>query len=78
MQKQLIDNYTLARPCVSNSDIKQKCDFLLSALFVLEYLKDTKNYSEAQKIIDGVSTCISLCKEETFLNHNTCGCGSTI
>lgn len=62
--------------CDTNTSIRYKRDFLLSALYVLDYLKDRKNYDEAQRILDNLSTCDNLCGDELNLNNN-CGCGST-
>lgn len=61
--------------CNSNDDIYNR-DFLLSALYVLDYLKDTNNYSEGQRIIEVLTTCGGfLCEENSSINNN-CGCGT--
>ena len=65
--------------CSFDNELKNKCDFLLSALFVLDYLKSTNNYTEAQKILDNISTCESICKSDVYnLDFNSCGCGNSI
>lgn len=46
----------------------QKRDFLLSTIYVLDYLKDINNFAEAQRIIDSLEECNMLC-----VNNNT-GC----
>ncbi len=61
--------------CDMDTSIRYKRDFLLSALYVFDYLKDTNNYEEAQRILDNLSSCNSLCGEDLDFNNN-CGCGS--
>lgn len=74
LQKQIIDNPKSCNECSSTSSVRYRRDFLLSALYVLDYLKDRRNYDEAQRIIDNISGCGSLCEDLT--NNNDCGCGS--
>lgn len=49
-------------------------DFLLSTIFVLDYLRDTNNFEEAQRILDNINECGGFCKEfETLTKCNCCG-----
>lgn len=63
--------------CNLDENLRNRRDFLLSALYVFDYLTDSKNYEEAQRILDNLSTCESLCGEE-LINLNDCGCGNSI
>jgi hypothetical protein len=54
-----------------------KRDFLLSALYVFDYLKDTKNYEEAQRILDNMNGCGDFLCGGTNLKSD-CGCGKVI
>lgn len=76
LQKKTLLDTKNCLECDTNTSIRYKRDFLLSALYVLDYLKDRKNYDEAQRILDNLSTCDNLCGDELNLNNN-CGCGST-
>lgn len=48
-------------------------DFLLSAMYVLDYLKDRAEYEKAQEIIDSLNYC-GICESLTD-DSNSCGCG---
>lgn len=49
-------------------------DFLLSTIYVLDYLRDTNNFKEAQRILDNINECGGFCKEfETLTKCNCCG-----
>lgn len=63
--------------CQKSQDLRNKRDFLLSAAYVIEYLKETENYEEAQRILDNLSSCGFLC-EDNVITHNNCGCEHTI
>lgn len=76
LQKKTLLDTKNCLECDTNTSIRYKRDFLLSALYVLDYLKDRKNYDEAQRILDNLSTCDNLCGDELNSNNN-CGCGST-
>lgn len=62
--------------CGMESPLKIKMDFLLSALYVFDYLKDINNFEEAQRILDNMSECDSLC--EDYSAKSDCGCGKNI
>ena len=48
-------------------------DFLLSTIYVLDYLRDTNNFKEAQRILDNINECGGFCKEfETLTKCNCC------
>ena len=55
--------------------LKERCDFLLCAIYTLNYLICNQNYAEAQRIIDNLSTCENICEDELNTNYNGCGCG---
>lgn len=75
LQKQILMDPNSCSDCSNNTSIRYKRDFLLSALYVLDYLKDRNNYDEAQRILDNLSSCgDSLCGD--ILSKNDCGCGS--
>lgn len=48
-------------------------DFLLSTIYVLDYLRDTNNFKEAQRILDNINECGGFCKSETLTKCNCCG-----
>ncbi len=78
MQKQILNNPESCMECGMESSLRFKRDFLLSALYVFDYLKDTKNYEEAQRILDNMSGCgAGLCGD---INENKidCGCGKVV
>lgn len=66
--------------CSTDETIRNRRDFLLSALYVLDYLKNIKNYEEAQKLIESLSTCNSICGDASdgYNSNDDCGCGSII
>lgn len=49
-------------------------DFLLSTIYVLDYLRDINNFKEAQRILDNINECGGFCKEFDTLNKCNC-CG---
>ena len=49
-------------------------DFLLSTIYVLDYLRDINNFKEAQRILDNINECGGFCKEfDTLTKCNCCG-----
>lgn len=64
--------------CNTDKTLRNHRDFLLSALYVFDYLKDTQNYTEAQRILDNLSSCNSICGDELDERNNSCGCGNLI
>lgn len=48
-------------------------DFLLSTIYVLDYLRDTNNFREAERILDNINECGGFCKSETLTKCNCCG-----
>lgn len=52
-------------------------DFLFISVYVLDYLVCTGNYAEAQRILESLSSCGTLCDDSTFLNiNNNCNCNN--
>ena len=64
--------------CKTDENLRNRRDFLLSAMYVFDYLKDMGNFTEAQRILDNLSSCNSLCGEELGNIDNSCGCGNSI
>lgn len=64
--------------CKTDETLRNHRDFLLSALYVLDYLKKIGNIEEAQRILDNLSSCNSICGDEDRSNgyNKDCGCGS--
>ena len=63
--------------CTKNSPTIIKRDFLLSAVHVIDYLKETNNLDEAQRILDNLSECGYLCSDKVTV-INDCNCGDSI
>lgn len=78
MQKQILANPENCMECGMESSLRFKRDFLLSALYVFDYLKDIKNYEEAQRILDKMSGCSMYLCEGTDETKIDCGCGKVI
>lgn len=64
--------------CTTDESLRNRRDFLMSALYVFDYLKDIKNFTEAQRILDNLSSCNSICGDELNNYNNGCGCGSSV
>ena len=77
MQKQIISNPDNCSECGMESSTRFKRDFLLSALYVFDYLKDTKNYEEAQRILDNMRGCGDFLCEGAKVKSD-CGCGKAV
>lgn len=75
LQKQIIFSSHTCSKCELDAETRYKRDFLLSALYVLEYLSHSNNYDEAQRIIDSMSSCNTLCGDPLD-GDNDCGCGT--
>lgn len=58
----------------SASNLEMETDILLSAINVLDFLIEHEDYTEAQRVLNGLSTCGSLCK--SYSNKlKGCNCG---
>lgn len=68
LQRELMEK-TFNFECVNISDLRKERDFLLCSIHVLDYLKDIKEFSEAQRILDNISDCTS-CAQEFNCNCN--------
>lgn len=64
--------------CDTDATLRSRRDFLLSAMYVFDYLKDTGNFTEAQRILDNLSSCDSVCGDMLDNFNNDCGCGNSI
>lgn len=77
LQKRNISNPDNCMECGMETPSRFKRDFLLSALYVFDYLKDIKNFDEAQRILDNMSDCNSyLCEDNS--TKSDCGCGKVV
>jgi hypothetical protein len=76
LQKQLLmsSHFCNSGSCDVDQSLRDKRDFLFSAMYVFDYLKDLGNFTEAQRILDNMSSCDTICKD----NFNNCSCGSSI
>ena len=74
-QKQVIEDKLkpCGNPC-SEDDTADVRRFLFVTIHVLEYLVCQGNYSEAQRILESVSSCGNLCNNSVYSNTNNCGC----
>lgn len=61
-----------ANNCYDYSDESKYKDFLLSTIYVLDYLKDINDFREAQRILENISGCNFLCSE--YVIKDSCGC----
>lgn len=78
LQKKLIMNSCSFDICDRDKTLRNRRDFLLSAVYVFDYLKDIKNFTEAQRLLDNLSTCNNICEEDLTNSFNDCNCGSTL
>lgn len=54
-------------------------DFLFESLFILKYLIDNNRITEAQHILDLLTSCNGVCSEDNFNQFiSDCNCGKTI
>lgn len=74
--KMLLENCS-SNSCSANAELRNTRDFLFGAMYVLNYLKETNNFEEAQRIVDNLSTCNFPCDEDS-ITANNCGCGNYI
>lgn len=65
-------NDVLCGTCRNNTVDVQNRDLLLSAMYVLDYLKDRSEFEKAQEILDNMGMC-QLC-EDISLDNSKCGC----
>lgn len=74
LQRKFLENPKIDL-CDEDVFLRQRRDFLLSALYVFDYLKDRNNYDEAQRLLDNLVTCVNICDSDSNFNTD-CGCGS--
>lgn len=63
--------------CFSNKELRQQRDMIFNAVYVLDFLKETGNFEEAQRIIDNLSSCGLICDGKS-ITFSDCGCGHTV
>ena len=79
-ERERINNY-LKNNCSGNcspgpNNLDAKADILLATIMVIKDLIEKGDYFEAQRILNGLNTCGSLCSE--FANElKGCGCGGS-
>lgn len=78
LQRQIMNNPDNCTECGMESSLRFKRDFLLSALYVFDYLKDTNNYEEAQRVLDNMKGCGSYLCEDVNYDKTDCGCGTVV
>lgn len=78
LQKKFIINRCVSNSCEEDKNLKNKRDFLLSAVYAFDYLKDIGNFSEAQRILENLYTCDNICEVDLINTYNDCNCGDTI
>ena len=77
LQKQILSSNKSCDICEIDNQLRYKRDFLFSTIYVLNYLKQQDNFSEAQRILDNFSSCsFAVCEESEFKNN--CGCGKIV
>lgn len=77
LQRKMLFGVDPINRCQSSSELRNRRDFLLSAMYVLNYLVETGNFEEAQRIVDNLSSCGFSCDDD-LENFNDCGCGQVI
>ena len=77
-QKQLlgVNNPCKNLSCETRDVYRRQRDLLFGAMYVFDYLKDVGNYTEAQRILENLSSCDSLCSD--ILPKIDCGCGNSL
>lgn len=77
LQRKLLLETCGKNNCSSEKDLRQQRDFLLHAVYVLDFLKETGNFEEAQRILDNLSSCGFVCNDKS-ITFSDCGCGHAI
>lgn len=74
LQRKILDDPRNCLDCNLQNNIRYNRDFLLSSIYVLQYLICTQNYSEIERIINNLKSCSNICEDYDSLND--CGCGT--
>lgn len=78
LQRKMLFSSNEENRCQTSSELRNRRDFLLSAVYVINYLTETGNFEEAQRIVDNLSSsCDFTCGDDLEI-FNDCGCGHTI
>lgn len=78
LQRKILNNPGNCLECDSSTSVRYRRDFLLSALYVLDYLinKNThESLHEAQRILNNLATCSGTLCGENIDEKDDCGCG---
>lgn len=74
-QRQTVFDYIDACNNICKKDNQKEIrDFLFISLYILEYLVCVGNYSEAQRILENLSSCGNLCDDNLLNISNNCNC----
>lgn len=76
LQRQILSNPDYCMECGMETSIRYKRDFLVSSLYVLNYLIKNQLYEEAQRILLNMEGCGGLC--EHINSKDDCGCGKVV
>lgn len=77
LQRKLLLETCKKNNCSSEKELRQQRDFLFNAVYVLEFLRETESFEEAQRILDNLSSCGFSCKDKS-ITFSDCGCGNII
>lgn len=78
-EREKINNYlqnNCKASCSPDTDLEIKVNILLAAITVLNMLIEKKDYFEALRILNGLSSCSNLCSNFYDDKINKCGCGT--
>lgn len=81
LQRKVINNYIKNEcdfTCDKNDSIRQKRDFLLYTIYILQYLSEQKRFIDAQSILEQITGCgDELCPKDNDI-FIPCNCGKTL
>lgn len=61
--------------CSTSSENRLDIDFLLESSFALRYLVELGRFEDAQRVLNTISSCGSICKSALADDDSDCGCG---
>ena len=77
LQRKLLFDVKEAR-CETSYKLRNHRDFLLNAMYVIDYLVEKGDFEEANSIVDKLSSSCECMCEDDLENFNNCDCGYTI
>ena len=75
-QKKMLDAFSCNDLLCDKNVSRNQRDFLFSAMYVFDYLKDVGNFKEAQRILDNISECNFMCSDDSI--KSDCNCGNSL